>query len=146
MSRESDATHAIIIPPSNSTQWDFLCWMKVLALFLFLIPYGTIFRYFYEAPYTFGSIMLFDSDLTQKLVQGIHYKTSCFYSHSFYNHAISFLFQLFLRFLYLLVLYSWLFSIWLSYGSDNSTTMILRFTFDRRTISDHRLLLDIVFG
>ena len=35
MSGQSDATCAIIISPSNSTQWDFLRWMKVLALFLF---------------------------------------------------------------------------------------------------------------
>ena len=52
----------------------------------------------------------------------------------------------FLRSSYLLVLYSWLNFIWLSHGIDNSTTKILRFALDRRTISGHRPLLDIVFG
>ena len=52
----------------------------------------------------------------------------------------------FLRSLYLLVLYSWLWSIWLSYGIDSSTLVILRFALDKRTISGCRPLLDIVFG
>ena len=51
---------------------------------------------------------------------------------------------IFLRSLYLLVLDSLLWSIQLSYGIDSSTTMILRFTFDKRTISDCRPLLVIV--
>ena len=34
---------------------------------VFLLFHETIFHYFYEAFYTFGSIMPFDSDLAQKL-------------------------------------------------------------------------------
>ena len=45
----------------------------------------------------------------------------------------------------LLVLYSWGWSIRLSYGIDNSTTMILKFALDKITMSGRRLLLDIVF-
>ena len=52
----------------------------------------------------------------------------------------------FLRSSYLLVLYLWLRSIWLSYGIDSSTLMILRFALDKRTMSSHRPFLDIVFG
>ena len=47
----------------------------------------TIFRYFYEAINIFGSITLFDSDLTQKLVQGACYETSYSYFYSFHDHA-----------------------------------------------------------
>ena len=46
---------------------------------------------------------------------------------------------------YLLFLYYWLYSIRVLYGTDNSTMIILRFVLDRRTISGHRPLLDIVF-
>ena len=60
-------------------------------------PHGTIFSYFYEAFYTFGSITPFDSDLAQKLVQGVCYKTSCSYFYSFLDHAVPFLLQLFFK-------------------------------------------------
>ena len=33
----SDATHTIIIPSSNSKEWDFLRWMKFYPYFFFLI-------------------------------------------------------------------------------------------------------------
>ena len=45
----------------------------------------------------FGSITPFDSNLTQKLVQGACYETSCSYFYSFHDHAVLFLFQLFLK-------------------------------------------------
>ena len=51
-----------------------------------------------------------------------------------------------LRSSYLLVLYSWLCSIRLSYGIDNSTSIILRFNFDIRTITCRRPFVDIVLG
>ena len=81
------------------------------------------------------SITPFYSDLTQKLVQDACYESSCIYFYSFHDHAIPSLFQLFLRSSYLLVLYMWICSIRLSYDIDNSTTLILRFALDRRTIS-----------
>ena len=96
--------------------------------------------------FIFGSIMPFDSDLTQKQVQGVCYETSCSYFHSFHNHANPSFFSSFLWSLYLLVLYLWLWYIQFTNGIDNSTMMILRFPLDRRTISGHRPLLDIVSG
>ena len=44
-SRQSNVTHFIIIPLSNSTKWDCLCWRKVLALFLFLISFLYVHRF-----------------------------------------------------------------------------------------------------
>ena len=44
------------------------------------------------------------------------------------------------------VLYSWLWSIQLSYGIDSSNKMILRLALDRRTISRQWPLLDSVLG
>ena len=108
---------------------------------IFLLADGTIFRSFFKAFYTFGSITPFDADLTQKLVQGACYETSSSYFYSFHDHTIPLLFLLFL-----LVLYSWLWSIRLSYGIDSSITIILRFALDKRTISDLRPLLNIVLG
>ena len=61
--------------------------------------------------YAFDSITPFYSDLTQKLVQGAFYASSCSHFCSFHDHAIPSLFQFFLRSSYLLVLYMWICSI-----------------------------------
>ena len=63
-------------------------------------PHGTIFFYFSEVSYTFDSITPFNSDLIQKLIQGVSYETSCSHFNSFYDHAIPFLFTTLLRFSY----------------------------------------------
>ena len=71
------------------------CWFNELHFESF---HGIfLFHYFDEAFYTCDSITPFDSDLTQKLVQGACYETSCSYFHSFYDHAKPFLFQLFFK-------------------------------------------------
>ena len=51
-------------------------------------PHGTIFSYFYELSYTLDSIMPFDSDLSQKLVQVARSRSSCTVFYRFPNHTI----------------------------------------------------------
>ena len=88
---------------------------------------------------------LFDSDLTQKLVQRACYKNYCSNFYSFYDQAIPFHFRLFLK-IFIFTVFILVTSVppaFIWYWEF--TTMILWFALNKRTIYGHGLFLDVFF-